>query len=222
LPFARRFASVAALLLLTLGLTSRLSPPGEERPATIQDVYAQVVPGTRDIPEKGVVMKLAHDKPAPEPGPRARALTFRLPENYRSPQPYRRGLRLAGLPDGPRVDLSLEVRNEGKQSLVLQIGSERTQLRFDLQGPGTLTLFGQGSPQPFLRQGKVTLEPGEAYLLPIPHLIGGRPSQQQGVYWTAPGRYTLSVHYQVEVEEGGRNRELNVSTPPLSLDVQTR
>jgi hypothetical protein len=80
-------------------------------------------------------------------------------------------------------------------------------------------LTGKGADAPFLEPQTEELDPGASYILPIPYLIGGQREQLRGVYWTAPGRYTLSVHYRVGVEDAGRMRDLVVSTPPLTIDV---
>jgi hypothetical protein len=219
--FVRRFASVAALLLVLFGLTSRLSSPDGEQPAIVPGVVALLEPEP-GFPEHAVVKNLTRDNLAPPAVLQSRlaARTFMLNLAGRSPEEYRRELRAAGLPRGPRVDLALEVRNDSTQPLVLHVGGERTLLRFDLRGPGTLTLFGKGESPPFLEPRTVKLDPDASYYLPIPYLIGGRPDRLQGVYWTAPGRYTLAVHYRVGVEDEGRTRDLNVSTPPMTIEVK--
>jgi len=215
--FVGRLAAAAALLLVTFGLTSRVSPPDEERSSIFPGVVAQLEPDP-EFPEHAVVKNLSRDTPAPpmvEPARRGR--TFTLDPGRQSRTAY---LRQTGLPPGPRVDLALEVRNETGRPLVLHVGGERSMLRLDLRGPGLLTLSGKDEPPPFLMPRTVQLDAGASYYLPIPHLIGGRPEQLQGVYWTAPGRYTLSVRYRVGVEDAGQMRDLSVSTPPLSIEVR--
>ncbi len=97
-------------------------------------------------------------------------------------------------------------------------------LRLDLRGPGVVTRFGSslsdGSTPPFLVEQSVQLEPGGRFVLPIPHLIGGRHGALQGVYWNRPGRYTLQAIYRViAVDDLGRGRDLYVRAAPISFEV---
>jgi hypothetical protein len=217
-----RLAAVAALLLVIFGLTSRLSPPGVQRPGSVPGVVALLEPDP-GFPEHAVVQSLTRDKLAPPAVVKSDAAqrTFLLNLAGRSPEEYRRQLRASGLPRGPRVDLALEVRNDGRRPVVLHVGGERSQLDLDLHGPGVLTLSGKGEAPPFLEsRPPVKLDPGASYYLPIPYLIGGRPEQLQGVYWTAPGRYTLSVHYRVGAEVDGQVCDLDVTSPRMTIDVK--
>jgi hypothetical protein len=220
LHFARRLAAVAALLLITIGLVGGLSPVPVAGPS--QEVVAFL---QHDLGLAGRVVPqhLAQEKFAPVlPAQEASVRTFFLD---RDPQPVRVTREGNRLPLGPRVDLTLEIRNRGPRPLTLQVG-ERTFLRLDLNGPGTRTLVGSstldGKPPPFLTEQLVPLKPGASYFLPIPYLIGGQASRLQGVYWTAPGRYTLSVDYRVGVVEGTETRELRVLSSPMQLEVKAR
>lgn len=212
LPFVRRFAAVAALLLVTLGLTSRLTSPGDQRQGTIPGVFASLMPA-RDsrVLEHAIAKPAAPNRAAPEA--RAALTVPPVPDRLLA-------LRGGQLPAGPRVDLLLEVHNGSGKPIALDAGGPRTMLRLDLRGPATKSLFGKADAPPFLERRLVRLEPGESYFLPIPYLVGGQRGQLQGVYWTRPGRYTLSVLYRVGLAE--ERKDLYVSSPPIVLDVPER
>ena len=196
-PFVRRFAAVAALLLVTFGLTGKFAPlPDGER----SDVVA-VLHGT--------------DREAVAPA-----------RGGLEPKAMAQSRFQRALPEGPRVDLSLEVINTGGRPLTLHVGGERTSLRLDLRGPGVFTLSGPelsgGATPPFLVKQSVHLKPGASFVLPIPHLIGGRRGALRGVYWERPGRYTLQAVYRVSaVDDLGRARDLYVRGEPISFEVSS-
>jgi len=208
-PLVRRFAAVAALLLVTFSLTGRFAPiPDHEG----LDVVGVLRPGGNEahVPARAI--------------PQSKAMVLQLEKDIAPDFRTRMRGTLPKLAEGSRVDLSLEVTNHGGRSLTLHVGGERTLLRLDLSGPGVFTLFGSslrdGSTPPFLAVQAVKLEPGAKFVLPIPHLIGGRRGELQGVYWDRPGSYSLQVVYRVTtVDDLGRARDLYVRGAPISFEV---
>jgi hypothetical protein len=222
LQFARRFAAVAALLLITWVLVGGLSPLSGPALIPASDVVASLQRDT-GLPDHAVVRSFALEKFMPGRAAEEAAFkTFPFQETD-LPSRLQRG---DTLPRGPRVDLLLEVHNRGQRPLELKVGRERTWLRLDLEGPGTQTLLGarmaDSQMPPFLSERAIQLQPGSSYFLPIPYLIGGRRGELQGVYWTAPGRYRLTVHYRVGAWDGSENRDLVVDSPPITIEIKPR
>jgi hypothetical protein len=222
LKFARRFAAVAALLLITWGLVGGLSPLSGPGLVPSSDVVATL---QRDsgLPDHAVVKAFNLEKLMPGRGTEEAAFkTFTFQEG----DPPSRRQRGDKVPPGPRVELLLEVHNRGQRPLELKVGGQRTRLRLDLEGPGTQTLLGvkmaDGQLPPFLSERSIQLQPGSSYFLPIPYLVGGQRGELQGVYWTAPGRYRLTVHYRVGAMDGSAERDLVVDSPPTTIEVKPR
>jgi hypothetical protein len=222
LPFARRLAGVAALLLVLFGLANWLAPPAEERPvlvASLRQAGPDIAPGAE--PKHQAVAAVVR--------------TFALKRGNQSPEAYRQALQAAALkgqlPPPPRIDLVLDVRNRGDRPVYLDVGGPGTELELELRVPGTLRLpLPANSEPPFLTQRRVRLGPGASYRLPIPSLIGGRRGSLYGLYWTAPGRDTLAVRYRVstapvpaETGQGPKSWSLQTFTAPsLPIQIENR
>lgn len=219
-PFARRLAAAAALLLVLVGLSGWLVPRPEERPALVAS------------------LRQAGPESAPGAGHKALAdtvvvRTFTLARGGRSPKALREELQAAArtgqLPPPPRIDLALEVRNRGDRPLYLEIGVPGTELTLDLRGPGVLRLPAAGMPiPPFLAPRRVRLAPGASYFLPIDCLVGGSRGHLSALYWTAPGRYTLTARYRVGTSsvpaDGDRESRAwalhTFTSPPVTVQVE--
>jgi putative zinc finger protein len=220
LPFARRLAGVAALLLVLFGLANWLAPPAEERPvlvANLRQAGPDIAPGAE--PKHLTVAPVVR--------------TFALERGSQSHEAYRQALQAAALkgqlPQSPRIDLVLEVRNRGDRPVYLDVGGPGTELSLELRGPGTLRLpLAAKSELPFLTQRQVRLAPGASYRLPIPRLIGGSRGSLYALYWTTPGRYMLSVRYRVgtaATENGPTPQAWPLRTflaPSLPVQIETR
>jgi hypothetical protein len=199
LTVVSRFAAAAALVLVTFALTG------------VPDNRPEIVPG---------VLSLLQNREAMVPEPEIAKMLFRdraSPTLLIQFAPLKQS-RAGRLPLGPRFDLQLEVHNDRTRPITLDVGGETTLLRFDLRGPETRTLSGNADSPPFLVRHEVRVNPGERFLLSIPHLIGGTHGRLQGVYAAAPGRYTLKVFYRVGLKD--EPRDLVVSSPPLTIDVK--
>jgi hypothetical protein len=214
---------VAAVLLVAVGLTSWVSPPREER----SDIAVALLAGVEDLPEQGVDVVKA--RPLLARGGETRKV---LELEGRSPAEYQQKLLAAAearrLPEPPRVDLTLELRNRGERTWYLDVGGEGTELRLDLSGPEVLALPGaSGNDPPFLARRVVRLSPGKRYLLPVRHLIEGTRGHLRSLYWTEPGRYVLNVSYRVRVSSSMSERQHTGSTrtfvsPPMTIQVRFR
>jgi hypothetical protein len=215
LPFARRFAGVAALLLVTFALAVGLGPhPG---PETSSVVVATLVPG----PEADAAVRFTPDRPGPR---HTQEAAMKATSAFDPALVAALAQRESLVPKGPRVGLLLQVTNRAGRPLTLEVGGDRTELRLDLRGPGVVTRSGPGvrggGELPFLSRRSVRLVPGASYLLPIPYLVGGSRGRLRGVYWDRPGRYTLTASYRVGAVEGRARRDLYVEGPPRVIDVK--
>src|SRR5262249_53322988 len=116
LPFVRRLAAAAALLLAAIGLTAWVSPPREE---SSEIAVALVATGEDALSKQGVRASGPNLSKAEAFLARERGTkTVYLDLGGRSPEAYRRRLREAAdagrFPEAARVDLTLEVRNRGE------------------------------------------------------------------------------------------------------------
>jgi hypothetical protein len=208
LPFARRFGSLAALLLVALGLAGWIGPRlGMER-----EERAELAVALRGLPNRGVPgMAVARMAPAEKvmksqaaeldqfPVKTSREqLTYPLNMGGRTPEEFRRALRAGRttgkLPPPPVVNLALELRNRGERAVRLDNWDAALQL--DLRGPGAMTVPVRAAHVPPLEQQPVTLRPGESLLVPVRSLIYGPPGDVRYVYWTEPGDYQLRIRYE--------------------------
>ena len=123
------------------------------------------------------------------------------------------------LPDPPTVDLTLQVMNRGPEEVTVYVGGDPNEYRFELEGPGVVTL-----PRPvvFTQELRlphaVRLGPGQSYDIRIRQLMDGLRGASRAVYWTRPGTYTLRATYRLSDAEGGKGRLLK--SAPVTLKVE--
>lgn len=176
LPFARRYVSVAALLLLTLGLGRWVSlPGGEERPDLSLIAVGQsdrAVPGAVEVrkdhfPE--AVIKADSGKPLRLPVPSA-------------PVPN---------PEMPPVEFTLKVANDTPRPVVISLGDAQAALDLGVTGPGVRVRPWAGPEPVWLTRQEVRLSPGDRLNIPVEGLIDGARGRLRHYELTAPGEYTL-------------------------------
>lgn len=197
MPFVRRFAAVAALVLLTLGM-SRLLPREQGRP---------IAPGlelaTQVVHDGGPNLKREPVEAVFAPQIKTSAVV-RLDLAGKSNDEYRRQLmqaaRKGDLPLPPMVRLAFTLRNTGKRNLDIRLGDSTTELRLDIRGKGVIRLpTVSGIKPPVLEPRTLSLRPGETYNFRIDRLIAGSRGQLEYVFLTEPGEYTLIAHLQLTV-----------------------
>jgi hypothetical protein len=207
LPFVRRFASVAALVLVTL-LVSRpwpLGEPGLDSPVVqlaVRDVPprgAENVPGTKEM--MGVVRAQA---PAGElRGDAARQELTRLQRAGRLPPPT-------------EAPLVLELKNTGGQPVKVRLGDETTRLVLDVRGKGVVRLPAPGAAEPeVFRPQTFWLAPGARQVFHMDRLIAGRPGQPEYLYLTEPGVYPLTARWRLTLA----GRVTTLTGKPTSIVV---
>ena len=129
LPFLPRLASVAALLLLTVGAWRWVASGLAPGPLLPQGLAVAVLAA----PSRGGLEHVAAMK---APGP-DRALVYPLTGAPQSKGP---------LPPPPAVNLAVQLRNDGPRPVEVWLGGPRFELRLDLRGPGVVSVRNVGPP----------------------------------------------------------------------------
>jgi anti-sigma factor RsiW len=203
-PPVRRTLALAAMLLITLGLGWLLVP------AVSPAVQAEKIVAFLTMP-------VQHLEIAPAAVPGVRAMR-------KGPLPIDPGAleraRVAGRPlPPPATDLALRLQNRGDRDLVLDLRRGRYDFFIDLHGPGVVRLPARPpADTPFATPGLVRVPPGGSHLLHVQRLSEIQAGNVNYVYWTKPGRYTLSVRLLVSVG-AAPPRVWTVVTPPISVEV---
>jgi hypothetical protein len=233
LPFVRRFSAVAALVLLTFGLTNRLGPP---LASDSEDVSTPVV--ARLLPLRRFA--LAPDHPAVPEAVRAakeedllamkkedapsRTLTVQALKASGATlrEQLRAGLATGRLPP-PQVDLELTFFNRGPGDLTLSL-DERTEVEIDLQGPRVVTLPAAAVPPRLpIPEQTLRLPAGQGRAVPLTRLTSVSPRGTFYSYWTEPGEYELRVRLRAEAlfeMAGARHRPVLVTVTSQPITVQ--
>jgi hypothetical protein len=214
LAFPRRVAALAAMLLLTLGLSGWLGPfagPGDGG----LDLQVAVAPVERQalIPDVAPGFERATMKSVDNTGQfaPAEAKTFEW-EATRVGEPRER----------PEARLTLDLRNQSGRAVLIHLDDDRTELALDLEGPGVART---PAPTPALwlgGLGPVRLAPGKAVQLTVERLEEGTRGAVRVVSWTKPGDYTLTARLRTPVETVGSlvPRMETFTGPPVKLHVK--
>jgi hypothetical protein len=194
-PAVQRVAALAALVLLTFGLSwwsgalVRRSP--EDGAATLALALRSE---TRALAPPGVAMVRGQSEPG----------EYVLDLKGATPEEFARRLRAdAGtdrLPPPPEVHLGLVLRNTGSRPLRVAVGDSATELRLVLSGPGVVRV---PAPVRHIRtRGMprvVTVMPGKEFMLPVSRLADVAEADGHYLYWTRPGEYALTVRGRLAV-----------------------
>jgi RNA polymerase sigma factor (sigma-70 family) len=141
--------------------------------------------------------------------------------------PRRVGTRF---PPSPQVDLKLELTNTGKEEIKVQVRGNENKLTLDLKGDGAF--YAPVVIQNFLPVRRpptvLTIAPGKSVtLVDVPTLAFPKPGAGSQAYWTAPGKYKLTVDYVLGVspapagtkDKGDGFGPVTVHTAPITLTV---
>jgi hypothetical protein len=205
LPFLPRVASVAALVLLTVGAWRWVASGLAPAPLLPQGLAVAVLAApSRGAPEHVAAVKA--------PGP-DRALVYPLTGAPQSKGP---------LPPPPAVNLEVRLRNDGPRPVEVWLGGPRFELRLDLRGPGVVSVAAPDQTHlPFPAARKVTLAPGQAQAIPVTRLVSVQNGEVRYLYWTAPGLYTLRVRVRAPVAAAeGEQAFLTLTSAPVSIEVR--
>jgi hypothetical protein len=221
LPFARRIAAIAAMLLLAVGLSVwfRVQEPMAQRNEHPIVVALGPVEGVRNVApalaeHKSTPMAFKAEDPA---------RIYSLDLANKTAAQFRQAIETGKqpVPEPPQVNLSLELRNATDRELKIQVGGEGSELKLDLVGPGVVTAPGDFQAD-FLRPRTITLKPGQSHHLDIRRLVYGSRGNTWAAYWTEPGDYTLKLRYKVAVSQNREARFVRLQSPPVHVQVQLK
>jgi ferric-dicitrate binding protein FerR (iron transport regulator) len=205
-PGVRRFAALAALLLLAVGPLCWLSPPV----ATVADGGLAIALQQEDVRGLPAAQMKAGNEGARE-GPKTAPagvqgdLRFAMAGDHRSP---------------PEVDLALELRNTTDSEMRVEVAGPRTELRLALQGPGVKVTQAHEEPSQAAKAETVTLKPGQSHTLRITRLEDGPPGARRQLYWTEPGDYTLTARITTVTSSPGLGeRRITARSAPVTIHV---
>jgi hypothetical protein len=195
--WVRQVGSLAALLLLTVGLAGWLQ-------------RGLVGPEIAVVPKETVLAMIAVAPDLLEAGP-GRA-SNPLPEAMIAPAMVLRkadkvihdSLEAVSTPHGvqggaPKVPLALRVTNTADRGVLIRTDAPSTLLELELKGPGVQSrpVLDPAAPSP-LSPRLLALKPGETRSIQVHRLESGRRGAWTAWSWTMPGDYTLAVRLRVE------------------------
>jgi hypothetical protein len=203
----RRFAALAALLLLAVAPLCWLSPPA----APVADgglAIALHQENVRGLPAALMMpgIEVARGGPKTAPAGAQQELPVAKAGDHRPP---------------PEVDLALELRNTTDSEMRVEVAGPRTELRLELQGPGVKVTQADEEPNQATKAEIVTLKPGQSHTLRITRLEDGRPGARRQLYWTEPGDYTLTARIATVASSPGLGeRRITARSPPVTIHVE--
>jgi hypothetical protein len=237
-PGTQRFAAVAALMLVTVGLWLGLgpvaSPPtGSGTRATFGLQSNLVVLATRSAPQHVGAMEV-NPPPKPKPATKFTMEVVQADLGGKSLSLWKRdieaGEKTGYLPLPPRVPLEMILRNPGSRTLVVVFTSDDTDSdepllgwRLDVRGPGVVRLPVKDRSVPRMTAVKVPPTGTKAFKLErLEESLDGRTNF---VYLTTPGDYLLKVSLRVLAWPEGANEQRQVVTltgGPVLLRVEDK
>jgi hypothetical protein len=196
-PFVRAAVAVAALLLITVGLTWLMSSwVGEPEPAGPQLALVVRVEKTEATLDRKVL-------DLGTPGSREK-----LVDSVRGNAglaKLRHQMLLAQaegkLPPPPAFPLALAFMNTGKRTVEVRLGDTATELALEVQGEGAVRIPAPAAEEPaFLRPQALHLDPGQQHAIHIDRLIEGKRGHLEYVYLTRPGEYMLTARLRLTAD----------------------
>jgi len=125
---------------------------------------------------------------------------------------------LARPPQPPAVDLVVSIVNTGKKAVTINVGSDVSEVLFNLQGPNVQVLKPLVATTREFRLGKeVTIEPGKSYDMPYTKLVDGFRNQSRHIHWLEAGDYTLGATYQMGGQDGAKGPLLKAEPIPVKI-----
>lgn len=118
----------------------------------------------------------------------------------------------------PEINGNLVFKNVSKENVVLvEPNNDSVQVTFKLDGDGAVAVKNLVPMTMEFRIGtSVTLKPGEEYSYYVKNMDGGMRGKTESVYWTKPGKYTITAVYQHAKEDG----KLILTSAPVTVNVK--
>jgi hypothetical protein len=215
LPFVRRVAAVAAMLLLAVAFGFGIRNwPGDEPQLQLAAVGVRAHPGVLDVQE--AVPARGPDKQL-KTRTNAEPLTLVLPSGQHG-EAFRRQLAQAerdgNLPPPTAVPLAFVLKNTGAHPVIVNLGAKTTSLALDVHGPSVFRSRAVGVDQSeIFKMGVVRLAPGQQQTIRFDRLIAGAPGRWEYIYLTEPGEYTIVARLTFTVAD----RLVTVVSEPLRV-----
>ena len=223
LPFARRAAAVAAMLLVAAGLSLwfRGQSPSDGYSNPLVVALGPVEAGRNAAPF------LLKQEPAIAPAKvEEKTQVFALDLKDKTAAQFRHQIEKAErLPQPPRVNLGLEIRNSSAHEVKIFVGGKGSELTMNLTGPGAMTAAAPANFQAdFLVPQTINLPANHSHVLAITYLVYGNREKLHAAYWTEPGQYTLTLRYKVAIADarGQDLRFVTLRSPPMQMQVQLK
>ncbi len=196
-----RLAAVAAMLLVTFGLTLLMTPTAR--------------------PTMGLRMALAERLALHPPAPVRGKLEKMLDLDAVQARAAVEAIRAGQWPEPPRVDLDVVVNNPGPAPIELELGGPGFRCDIDLQGPEAVRRHSPERPEytPFPRENR-TIAPGGQVRLRLERLASQAGERVWYVYPAAPGEYILRVRLEAAARRGGEREQIRLTAPPWLLRVR--
>jgi hypothetical protein len=219
LPFVRRLAAVAALLLISCGLLWFLPKPSSDvsglQLALVIEPDSRVGRGLPDAaPGPELAMAKGENK----------MLDMVVPHGQMG-ETFRQELRIAEsegrLPPPSELPskIDLTLKNAGHQLIFVDIGGTGSELLINVEGPGVMRVQAPGASTPsYLQPRTIRLQATDDYKLHIDRLIAGRPNRLEYIYLTEPGEYTITL--SLRLHANGRPVVITSQTLHLRISVQ--
>jgi hypothetical protein len=215
LPFARRVAAVAAMLLLAVSFGFGIRNwPGDEPQLQLAAVGIRAHPGVLDVQE--VQPARGPDKQLKRSA-LAQPLTLVLPPGQHG-EAFRQQLAQAerdgNLPPPTAVPLAFVLKNTGTRPVIVNLGAKTTSVALDVHGPNVFRAHAVGVDQSeVFRMGVVRLARGQQQTLRFDRLIAGAPGRLEYIYLTEPGEYIIVARLRFPVAD----RLVTVASEPLRV-----
>ena len=223
LAFTRRVAAVAAMLLVAAGLSLwfRGQSPldGNSNPLV-------VALGPVEMARNVEPALFKHETAIAPFKTEEKTRVFALDLKGKTAAQLRQAIEKAErLPQPPRVNLGLEIRNASDKEVKIFVGGEGSELTMNLTGPEVMTAPAPANFQAdFLVPQTIKLPAHKSHVLPITYLVFGSREKLQAAYWTEPGQYTLTLRYKVAIAnaQGRDMRFVTLRSPPMQMQVQLK
>jgi hypothetical protein len=152
----------------------------------------------------------------------ARKGTYTLDLGGLTPEEFRKRLARSDpfgrdLLPAPVVDLLIEITNTSDKPVTIMIGGDDAPLRFELKGPGAVSTTTFFTTLELRISQPVTIAPGKSFTHPVTRLAS-YPRYKTNWYWTEPGEYTLTAHWQLGEPKRGEPGPA-LKTEPVVLKV---
>jgi hypothetical protein len=160
--------------------------------------------------------------------------TYTLDTDGKTPAEYRKGIENAlaadRVPESPKTDLKVLVKNTGDKPLRLWTNGDPVVLTLELKGDGAINFKPRlAFTREFRIPEAVEVAPGKTVEIPVKTLSSGFRGLSKRSYWTTPGEYKLVVTLKTGVNpapEGAKVRDgfgqVTLTSAPFAVKVEKK